>query len=159
MIGHKTRVMWRLSCLPPSLPCLLVRSISAFFHQSFARLPITSLPHPVCYPSHLLSFLSFPFISLSFGCTSPLFLLRLPFPFHTLASFSVVSPTRHSSRSFLSVLPKHYLTPATLHWANSSGTTKNAYMSCTKLLCCQLTAVAVDRQQQENKTPLILPHA
>lgn len=32
-------------------------------------------------------------------------------------------------------------------------------MSCTRLLRCQLTALAVDRQEQENKTLLILPHS
>lgn len=103
--------------------------------------------------------ISFPFRSFTFS------ILSLSFLF--LASLPIVSSVIHTSRSFLSALlevsgkwTERYptrLMPATLHCANNSGATRNAYMSCTRLLCCQLRARALDRQEQENKTPLILP--
>lgn len=111
--------------------------------------------HHVKCPSHSYP-ISFPFL---FSVLSSASLL--------LASLSIVSSIIHTSRSFLSALlevngkrteryPKRPM-PATLHCANNSGATRNAYMSCTGLLCCQLRARALDRQEQENKTPLILP--
>lgn len=51
------------------------------------------------------------------------------------------------------------LMPATLHCANNGRTTRNAYMSCTRLPRCQITALALDRQEQKNTMQLIPPHA
>lgn len=50
------------------------------------------------------------------------------------------------------------LRPGPLHCAHGR-TNRNAYMSCTRLLCCQLAVPAADRQEQESKTLLIPLHS
>lgn len=159
-----TRSMWRPSCLLLSSPCL---SLTLFC--------LNILPSIICVtPSPLPFFLTQSAVHLTAISPSlPLVALSL-FSIHTFLFVSLASSLLslipiHASRSLLSAIMEvngkwtercpTRLTPATLHCANNSGATRNAYMSCTRLLCCQLTAPAADRQEQESKTLLILLHS
>lgn len=129
----------------PLLFCLTFFPISLFCPFSFLPFSFLFLSFHLFATSLFPSILVFHFLCL---CPS---LLSLPLyiPPEAFCQLSWKWTERYPTR----------LMPATLHCTNNSRTTRNAYMSCTRLPRCQITALALDRQEQKNKTLLISPHA
>lgn len=129
------------------LPCSACYA-SASFHSTLWLPHFFALLYQLLTHQRPISFASFISLLVSLLCflSTPLILAAVPRAVLYMPPEAFCQPCWERTERY----PTRPL-PATLHCTNNSRTTRNAYMSCSRLPCCQITAAALDRQERENR--------